>query len=95
LFRTVEEDPRDLSAARRYLGVYLTGARDAAVKYADLVTGAPNPQARADFIALLDDLDSNFAARRQKLLSNDRSALDVEISVLRERLAREGVRHDT
>lgn len=94
LFRTVEEDPRDLSAARRFLGVYLNGARDAAIKYADLVKDRPNPEARAEFLALLDDLDGNFTARRDKLLSNDRTALDVEISVLRDRLAREGLRHD-
>ncbi len=34
MFRTVEEDPRDLTAARRYLGVYLLGAarRDGALR---------------------------------------------------------------
>lgn len=94
MFRTVENDPRDLSAARRYLGVYLGGARDAAEKYADLVADRPNPEARADFLSLLDDLDGNFAARREKLLTDDRAALDVEIGVLRDRLAREGLRHD-
>ena len=36
LIRTVEEDPRDLAAARRYLGVYLMGARDATAKFADI-----------------------------------------------------------
>jgi len=30
--RTVEEDPRDLTRARKYLGVYLEGARDATKK---------------------------------------------------------------
>lgn len=94
LFRAVEEDPRDLSGARRYLGVYLSGARDAAAQYANLVSSQPNPAARADLIALLDDMDGNFAARRDKLLTNDRSALDVEIGVLRDRLAREGLHQD-
>jgi hypothetical protein len=36
MFRQVEADPRDLSSARRYLGVYLQGARDATVQFADL-----------------------------------------------------------
>jgi hypothetical protein len=94
LFRTVEDDPRDLTAARKYLGVYLKGARDAAVKYTELTANGPNPDARASFIALLDDLDSNFAARTKSLLLDDRTDLDVEISVLRDRLAREGVRVD-
>ena len=43
---------------------------------------------------LLDDLDQNFAARNKKLLLDDRSDLNIEIDVLRERLSREGVRLD-
>lgn len=92
MFRTVEEDPRDLTAARKYLGVYLLGARDATVKFADLYTRNRDPQARADYEALLDDLERNFAARTQTLLLDDKTDLDVEIEVLRERLQRDGVR---
>lgn len=91
LFRTVEEDPRDLTAARRYLGVYLMGARDATVKFADLWRREKDPAARADYEALLTDLETNFAQRTRTLLSDNRSDLDVEISVLRDRLQREGV----
>jgi len=92
LFRTVEEDPRDLTAARKYLTVYLLGARDATIKFADIYARNRDPQARADYLALLDDLEQNFAARTAKLLLDDRSDLTVEIEVLRERLQREGVR---
>ena len=92
LFRTVEEDPRDLSAARKYLGVYLMGARDATVKFADIYARTGDPQAKADYEALLDDLEQNFSARTRKMLLDDRSDLTVEIDVLRDRLQREGVR---
>jgi len=92
LFRAVEEDPRSLSAARRYLGVYLLGARDATEKFADLYARNRDAGARTDYAALLDDLDSNFSARRQALLASDRTALDIELEVLRDRLAREGLR---
>ena len=92
LFRTVENDPRTLSTARRYLGVYLLGARDATDRFADLWARNPDAQARDDYAALLADLDSNFAARQQALLTADRTALDIELEVLRDRLAREGVR---
>ena len=91
LIRTVEEDPRDLAAARKYLGVYLLGARDATAKYADVYARTKDTQARADYSALLDDLTDNFAARTRKLLLEDRSDLNIEIDVLRDRLAREGV----
>ncbi len=91
MFRTVEEDPRDLTAARRYLGVYLLGARDATIKFADLHGRTRDPQARADYEALLDDLEKNFAARTRTFLLDNRTDLNVEIEVLRERLEREGV----
>lgn len=92
LIRTVEEDPRDLTAARKYLGVYLQGARDATAKFADIYARTQDTQARNDYLALLDDLEKNFAARNRKSLLADRGDLNVEIDVLRERLSREGVR---
>ncbi len=94
MFRTVEEDPRDLPAARRYLGVYLIGARDATTKFADIYAKTRDPQARADYEALLSDLEKNFEARHRSLLLDNRTDLDVEIEVLRERLEREGVHPD-
>ncbi len=92
MFHTVEDDPRDLTAARKYLSVYLQGARDATVKFADLYARTHDPKAREDYAALLTDLEENFAAKTEKLMLDDRSDLDVEIEVLRERLQREGIR---
>ncbi len=94
LIRTVEEDPRDLTGARKYLSVYLLGARDATIKFADIYANTRDSQARDDYLALLDDLDKNFAARTQKSLLEDKTDLNIEIEVLRERLSREGVRLD-
>lgn len=94
LIRTVEEDPRDLTAARKYLGVYLLGARDATTKFTDIYTNSQSVDARRDYLALLDDLQRNFAARNEKLMLDDHSDLTVEIDVLRDRLDREGVRLD-
>ncbi|MFN6979660.1 MAG: 5-bromo-4-chloroindolyl phosphate hydrolysis family protein, partial [Gemmobacter sp.] len=90
LFRTVENDPRDLTAARKYLSVYLTGARDATVRFADLYARSRDPQSRADWLALMDDLETRFAERTEALMQNDKTSLDVEIEVLRERLAYDG-----
>lgn len=92
MFRVVEEDPRDLTGARRYLGVYLLGARDATIQFADLYARSKNEEARADYEKLLDDLETSFSQKTEKLLLDDKSGLDVEIEVLRDRLAREGVR---
>lgn len=94
MFRVVEEDPRDLTSARKFLGVYLLGARDATVQFADLYSRSQNDEARADYEALLDDLESSFTQKTEKLLLDDKSTLDVEIEVLRDRLEREGVRSE-
>jgi len=93
--RTVEDDPRDLTAARKFLGVYLMGARDASVKYADLATRAPNAEAREKYLVLLSDLERNFTAKTRALMADSTTDLDIEIEVLRDRLEREGVHLET
>ncbi|MDO6584456.1 5-bromo-4-chloroindolyl phosphate hydrolysis family protein [Salipiger sp. 1_MG-2023] len=92
LIRTVEEDPRDLTAARKYLGVYLMGARDAAVKFADIFSRSRDQGARSDFMMLLTDLEDSFSQKNQKLLLDSNADLTVEIEVLRDRLQRDGLR---
>ena len=95
MIATVEEDPRDLSAARKYLGVYLQGASDATAKFAELYARNHDPAARSAYTGLLDDLEQNFADRTERMLQDDRSDLDVEINVLRARLSREGIKLPT
>lgn len=92
LFDQVREDPAELGGVRRYMGVYLMGARDATVKFANLYARSQDPRARAAYEEFLNDLEKDFTARSRQLLEGDRSDLDIEMTVLRERLAREGVR---
>ena len=86
LFRTIEGDPGDLTAARKYLSVYLMGARDATVKFADHYAQSRDAGARTDYETLLTDLETTFADKSKTFLTNSRSDLDIEISVLRDRL---------
>lgn len=89
LFRQIESDPGDLTAARKYMSVYLLGARDATAKFADHWAATRDTGARADWEALLTDLETTFADRSKALLANDRTDLDIEIGVLRDRLKME------
>lgn len=91
LFRRVEDDPRDLPRARRFMTVYLMGARDATAKFAEIYGRNRSQDVRIKYEALLSDLEVSFTNHRDELLLEDRSGLDVEIEVLRERLQREGV----
>ena len=94
MLRTVENDPRDLTAAKKYLSVYLMGARDATVKFADIYARSRNASARSDYMMLLTDLEENFAAKTRALMEDSNTDLEVEIDVLRDRLKQEGVRLD-
>jgi hypothetical protein len=87
----IERDPRELRRARRFLSVYLVGARDATVKAAQAWAETRDWAAIAAYARLLDDLETHFGAQREALTSEDRTALDVEIAVLRDRLKLEGV----
>ncbi|OUS07211.1 hypothetical protein A9Q96_07900 [Rhodobacterales bacterium 52_120_T64] len=93
VFRAVEDDPRDLTRARKFLGVYLTGARDATVKFADIYSRNRSTEARDDYIALISDLEISFNTHRDVLLLDDRQDLDIEIEVLRDRLQQEGLKN--
>ena len=92
MFRAVEEDPRDLTGARKFMGVYLKGARDATVKFADLYAKKRDTAARSDYAELLADLETTFAQQSEVMLLDDRTDLDIEIEVLRDRLKQEGVK---
>jgi hypothetical protein len=89
--RTVEEDPRDLSGAKKFLSVYLMGARDAAVKFSDVYARSQDRTARSDFMMLLTDLEESFDKKILKLVQDDNADLNIEIEVLRDRLKQEGV----
>lgn len=91
LFRRVEMNPDDMNAARRFLGVYLMAARDATVKFADFYGATRDDKARQDYIGLIDELARNFQARTRSLAENGRSDFQVELEVLRDSLAREGL----
>jgi hypothetical protein len=91
VFRVIEQDPRDLSRARTFLNVYLRGLRDATVKFAELQARRRDPEAQAKYEALIGDLESSFSAHRTGLLEDNRSDLEVEIEVLRERLQQDGL----
>ena len=91
VFRVVERDPRDLNRARTFLSVYLLGLRDATTKFADLWGRSRDAVARKAYEDLLGDLEKSFTTQRTHLLEDNRSDLDIEIEVLRERLQQDGL----
>lgn len=92
MIKRIEEDPRDLTRARKYMTVYLTGAKDATIKFANLYTKDRSLEIRAYYIGLIDDLENSFNTQYDALLLDDRSDLDIEIEVLQDRLKHEGLK---
>ena len=89
--RTVEEDPGDFARARTFMSVYLLGLRDATRKFADLYGRTRDTDTLREYEALLSDLETSFTTHRTDLLTDNRSDLDIEIEVLRERLQQDGL----
>lgn len=92
ILNVIEDDPRDLQRARKFLKVYLSGAERVTQKYA--VTHkkeATTDKLDANFGRVLDSLEQTFNTQHTKLKENDQFDLDVQIEVLETQLKHEGV----
>lgn len=87
----LEEDPRDLRRARKFLNVYLDGARQVTEGYAKTHGRVAAPELEDNFRRVLATIEEVFAEQQQKLLESDVTDLDVRIEVLTTQLKREGV----
>lgn len=86
----LEEDPRDLRRARKFLNVYLDGVQRVVAGYAKTHKRATSPDLDASFRRVLASIEGVFQEQHQKLLETDIMDLDVQIEVLTSQLKREG-----
>lgn len=87
----LEEDPRDLRRARKFLNVYLDGATQVVEGYAKTHGRVSMPELDDNFRRVLMTIEDVFTEQQQKLLESDVNDLDVQIEVLMTQLKREGV----
>ncbi|MEA3412812.1 MAG: 5-bromo-4-chloroindolyl phosphate hydrolysis family protein [Pseudomonadota bacterium] len=87
----IEDDPRDLRRARKFLNTYLEGARKVTEGYAKTHRHPGAGDLEQNFRNVLDTIDQVFDEQHEKLLKNDVFDLDVQIEVLATQLKREGV----
>lgn len=87
----IEDDPRDLRRARKFLNTYLEGARKVASGYAKTHRHPGAEELEQNFRNVLDTIERVFGQQHEKLLRNDVFDLDVQIEVLATQLKREGV----
>lgn len=92
ILTSIEDDPTRLSRARKFLKVYLDGAKRVTETYAKTHKSGTTTQALdTDFNQVLDSIEQTFTEQHTKLLENDNFDLDVQIEVLNRQLKREGV----
>jgi len=87
----IEADPRDIRRARKFLNVYLDGARQVTEGYAKTHQQTQSEQLEQNFRTVLETIESVFQEQHQKLLEDDVFDLDVKIEVLTTQLKREGI----
>jgi hypothetical protein len=91
ILERIAADPEDFRRARKFLNVYLDGARQVTEKYARTHGEAGSAELEESFRALLADMEAVSEEQHQRLLDNDLVDLDVQIEVLTTRLRKEGV----
>lgn len=75
-------DPSRLSSMRKYFGVYLASAAEAAERFAAVYSGTGDPAARQRHLDVLDKLISAFSGKAMRYAEGGQLKLDVEHDVL-------------
>lgn len=87
----VEQEPRHLRRARRFLHGYLDGARQVCEGW-DRTHGRRPEELDERFRRVLVTIEDVLARQRTRLLADEVEDLDVQVEVLARQLEREGVR---
>jgi 5-bromo-4-chloroindolyl phosphate hydrolysis protein len=87
----IEQRPRDLRRARKFLTVYLEGAERVTRGYAATHRAADYAELEQSFRNVLITIEDVFAEQQKRLLETDLMDLDVQIEVLEKQLKREGI----
>ena len=87
----IEKDPKDLRRARKFLKVYLKGAKAVSSQYANTPQASENEELQQNLRNVLTTIEEVIEEQKVKLLENDLLDLDVKIEVLEAQLKHEGV----
>ncbi len=91
ILQEIESDPRDLRRSRKFLNVYLNGAKQVTEGYARTHKNTQTGGLEQNFRNVLETIETVFQEQQQKLQEDDIFDLDVQIEVLTTQLKREGI----
>jgi len=92
VIESLEQDPKDLHKARKFLYVYLDGAQKVSEGYAKTHEQANSKVLEDKFRNVLITIEDVFLKQQKRLLENDILDLDVNIEVLNQQMKQEGIR---
>lgn len=86
ILQVIEEDPKDVRVARKFLTVYIDGVAKVTDSYTALNEQDISPETKAKLHTLMDDVEERFDKELERLQSNNEFDLDVHIDVLQEQI---------
>ena len=86
ILQTIQEDPKDVRVARKFLTVYIDGVAKVTDAYTDMDEKEITTQTKEKLHALMDDVEVRFEKELQRLKNNNEFDLDVHIDVLKEQI---------
>ena len=91
ILKTIEADPKDLDRSRKFLKVYLDGAKKVAEGYAKAQDVEQATDLNANFGNVLNSIEKTFDKQQDDLKKNNHFDLDVQIEVLKTQLKQENI----
>ncbi len=86
ILETIQEDPKDIRVARKFLIVYIDGIAKVTDSYVAMDEEDINSETKIKLYRLMEDLDTRFDKELERLKNNNQFDLDVHIDVLKEQI---------
>ena len=86
ILQTIQEDPKDVRVARKFLSVYIDGVAKVTDAYTAMDEKDITIQTKEKLHTLMDDVERRFDKELTRLKNNNEFDLDVHIDVLKEQI---------
>ena len=86
IIQTIQEDPKDIRVARKFLVVYIDGLEKVTKSYTSLDESDIKGETKEKLHQLLDDVEHKFDRELSRLKKNNEFDLDVNIDVLQQQI---------
>jgi 5-bromo-4-chloroindolyl phosphate hydrolysis protein len=86
IIQAIQEDPKDIRVARKFLMVYLDGLEKVTSSYSSMEAEDIQGETKEKLHTLLEDVEKRFDKELQRLKQNNAFDLDVNIDVLHQQI---------